>query len=134
MKKLAKILALMLVLTMGVCMFTGCSDEGKVEGVVEDYLDAIIDAEFDEAAELVGDDEAKAEMEDMQKMSDEDSEREEKYLDSMEGTEYEIKDVKVDGDKATVEVELSKDDESSTMEFEVEKVDGDWLIMNIKNK
>ena len=63
MKKLAKILALMLVLTMGVCMFTGCSDESKVEGVVEDYMDAMLDAEFDEAAELVGNDEVKAELE-----------------------------------------------------------------------
>ena len=134
MKKITKILALMLVLTMGVCMFTGCSDESKVEGVVEDFLDAIIEAELDEAIELVGDDKAKARMEEKQKEFDKDSEAKEEYLDSMEGMEYEIKDVKVDGDEATVEVELSQDDDSRTMEFELEKVDGDWLIMDQINK
>ena len=134
MKKITKILALMLVLVMGVCMFTGCSDESKVEGVVEDYMDAIIDAEFDEAAELVGDDEGKAQLENMQKMIDENSEFEEEYLDSVEDTEYEIKNVKVDGDEATVEVEVSKDDDSSTLELKLEKVDGDWLIMEEINK
>ena len=134
MKKITKILALMLVLVMGVCMFTGCSDESKVEGVVEDFMDAIIDAEFDEAAELVGDKETKAELKNMQKMIDENSDAKEQYLDEAEGAEYEIKDVKVDGDEATVEVEVSKDDESSTVEYKLEKVDGDWLIMDEKNK
>ena len=134
MKKITKILALMLVLVMGVCMFTGCSDESKVEGVVEDFMDAIIDAEFDEAAELVGDKETKAELKNMQKMIDENSDAKEQYLDEAEGAEYEIKDVKVDGDEATVEVEVSKDDESRTVEYELEKVDGDWLIMDEKNK
>ena len=53
MKKLAKILALMLVLVMGVCMFTGCSDESKVEGLAEDFMDALADGDGDDAAARV---------------------------------------------------------------------------------
>ena len=145
MKKLAKILALMLVLTMGVCVFTACdskvdldepektvdSEEEAIISVVEDYIDAIIDAEFDEAAELVGNDETKAGMEKMQEMIDEDPEAKEEYLDSMESLEYEIKDVKVDGDEATVKVEVTNDDKSKTGEFELEKIDGDWKIVEV---
>ena len=117
MKKLAKILALMLVLTMGVCMFTGCSDESKVEGVVEDFMDALADGDGDDAAEYCKGAELKGAA----------------RLGAMncEGMEYEIKDVEVDGNEATVEVEITLDGDTDEDTIRLEKVDGDWMIVGL---
>ena len=118
MKKLAKILALMLVLVMGVCMFTGCSDESKVEGVVEDFMDALADGDGEAAAELCDDDVLKKQAKAAAKsMEDE--------------LEYEIKDVEVDGNKATVEVEITLDGDTDEDTIRLEKVDGDWMIVGL---
>ena len=129
MKKITKILALMLVLTMGACMFTGCSAESEVQGVVEDYLDAVFDGDLEDAIELVNDGELKDAMTETHKRIQKDSEYKEEYLDDVEGIEYEIKDVKVDGKEAEVEIELTDDDDSRTMHLKLKKIDGDWLIV-----
>ena len=118
MKKLAKILALMLVLTMGVCMFTGCSDESKVEGIAEDFMDALADGDGEAAAELCDGDDLKMQAKAAAKsMKDE--------------LEYEITNVKIDGDEATVEMEITLNGNETDGSLEFEKIDGDWKIVDI---
>lgn len=117
MKKFSKILALMLVLTMGVCMFTGCSDESKVKGVVEDFMDAMADGDGDDAAEYCKGAELKSAVR--------------KGAMDCEGMEYEIKDVEVDGNEASVEVEITLDGDTEEDTLKLKKVDGDWLIVDL---
>ena len=81
------------------------------------------------AMELVNDGELKDAMTETHKRIQKDSEYKEEYLDDVEGIEYEIKDVKVDGKEAEVEIELTDDDDSRTMHLKLKKIDGDWLIV-----
>ena len=118
MKKITKILALMLVLVMGVCMFTGCSDESKVEGIAEDFMDALADGDGEAAAELCDGKEMKSEAR--------------KTAERLEGIlEYEITDVEVDGDEAIVRMEVTVEDDTDDGSIDFEKIDGDWKIVDI---
>lgn len=118
MKKLTRILALLLVLVMGVCAFTACSPEKKVEKVVKNFMDSLTDGDIDKAADYCDDDA----LELVRSFDGED----------FEGMKYEITDVDVDGETATVEGNITlKGEDPDEMIIELEKDGSDWVIVEL---
>ena len=130
MKKITKILALALVLTMCVCMFTACGSKvdseateeevnpevEAIKSVVEDFMDAMANGDVDKAAESCYGEEMEKELE--------------RYDGAWEGMEYEIKKVEVKGDEneAHVKVEITLDGEKDSETIKLGKIDGEWFI------
>lgn len=133
MKKFTKILALALVLVMGVCVLAGCGGtESKVEKSVKNFCDGMLDCNFEKAAKYVGDDGVKEEILEVAEMYEEDPDLKDEYLEEMAGSSYKIGDIDVDDDEATAEVTWKQDGEMFEQTFELEKIDGEWLIVNVE--
>ena len=133
MKKVTKILVLALVLAMSVCVFAGCGGaEGSVKKSVKNFCEGMIDCDFEKAAKYVGDDGVKEEILEVAEMYEEDPDLKDEYLEKMGGSSYKIGDIDVDDDEATAEVTWNQDGEKFEQTFELEKIDGEWLIVNVK--
>lgn len=130
MKKVTKILALALVLVMAVCSFAACgSDKDSVEKTVKGYIEAVKDMDFEKAMDYCGGelyDEAKESMGEMESQM---GDYGEVYKSVMEDLEYEIGDIKIDGDEATAEFTMSVMGQEESGELLLEKIDGKWKIV-----
>ncbi len=122
MKKISKVLALVLVLVVSVCVLAGCgSPEDKAVKVVENFMDAMIDLDYERAVSYC---------------YDSDLERQVDYAIEENGrewqtAEYVITSVEVDGDIIEVDVDVETERDEEVLYFELEEIDGDWFIVNI---
>ena len=114
------------VILLIIVLFVVLGGSGGPKGVVEDYLDAdscsdIEDLTTDDFRESFGG------------CSDEDIDQ---FQGDVGDLDLEVKDEKIDGDKATVDVEASGsiegEDISSTATYSLVKEDGDWKIDGIE--
>lgn len=131
MKKITKILALALVLTMCVCMFTACGDKSKIVDTVTNYYEAMIAGELDKAAQLVGDEDLKESLEYLHDEMQSDDFVKETYMAEVEDNSYEILEdtVEVEDNKATVKVRVNDGNNDSFVTVELEEFDGEWLVV-----
>ena len=124
----------MLALVMCVSMLAACKSEDEkkdeaenaveetageaVERIATEFMDALADGDGEAAAELCDGDALKMQAKAAAKsMKDE--------------LEYEITNVKIAGDEATVEMEITLNGNETDGSLEFEKIDGDWKIIEV---
>ena len=118
MKKLTRILALVLVLVMSICVFTGCA-KMQVEDVAKDFLNYVSEGNIDMVVvNCVNDYYVRQNAVDCAILN--------------AGMEYKITDIKVDGDKAVVKVKITLPYGGESYEGTLQLVkDNKWEIFDI---
>lgn len=112
-------------LAMALCLI-GCS-KGPDKVAVK-FLEAMADGDFDKAAEYAAKD-----TKPMIKMMAGMPNAKEEAKKECEGVKYKAVDTKINGDKATVKVEKTKDGHTVTDDIDLVKEDGDWKVAVDKN-
>lgn len=125
MKKLVSFLLILLSLTLVV----GCSDEAQVKSAAKKMVSAMKSGNLDKAMKLAPKD-VREQMGKMDKKELEEIKKEfkEDVAAELKGAKFSYGDVKINGDKATIEVTMTKDGKDDTDEIEFEKEDGKWVV------
>lgn len=118
-----KCLSMLAMAGLAVLCFTGCS-KGP-EDVAIKFSEAMAEVNIEKASKYANEDTQK-----LLKMFDTmaDAEDKEKAKKEGEGTTFKAVETKIDGDKATVKIESTKDGKTETKDVDLVKVDGEWKV------
>lgn len=118
-----KCLSMFAMAALAVLCFTGCS-KGP-EDVAVKFCEAMAEMNLEKASEYANEDTQK-----ILKMLDAmaDAEKKAAEKEKTAGTTFKAVETKIDGDKATVKIERTKDGKTETDDMDLVKVDGEWKV------